>query len=200
MYAGMRDAGLTVESLETRHVRDAFKAMPVKTDRKDARGIAQLMRLGWFRPVHCKSLPAQEVRALLALQRHQHRRFKQPMGGGIVDLPAPIQQPESTAAAPDTNSSSWQDEVAEGVKKLVRQRGFSTGGPLPARALVESRRRAGLKPLIPTSPRAKACAIFARRRANGIARKPSGLGRTRACRLISEKRRSAFAEILLMFV
>ena len=61
MYAGMRVAGLTVESLETRHVRDAFKAMPVKTDRKDAHGIAQLMRLGWFRPVHCKSLPAQEV-------------------------------------------------------------------------------------------------------------------------------------------
>src|SRR6478735_6680663 len=51
LYAGMRDAGLAVELLETRHVRDAFKAMPVKTDRKDARGIAQLMRLGWFRPV-----------------------------------------------------------------------------------------------------------------------------------------------------
>ena len=61
LYAGIRDAGLAVELLETRHVRDAFKAMPVKTDRKDARGIAQLMRLGWFRPVHCKSLPAQEV-------------------------------------------------------------------------------------------------------------------------------------------
>ena len=43
--------------------------MPVKTDRKDARGIAQLMRLGWFRPVHCKSLPAQEVRALLTARK-----------------------------------------------------------------------------------------------------------------------------------
>ena len=63
LYAGMKSAGLNVELIETRHVRDAFKAMPVKTDRKDARGIAQLMRLGWFRPVHCKSLPAQEVRA-----------------------------------------------------------------------------------------------------------------------------------------
>ena len=49
LYAGMREAGLPVELLETRHVRDAFKVMPVKTDRKDARGIAQLMRLGWFR-------------------------------------------------------------------------------------------------------------------------------------------------------
>ena len=69
LYAGMRDAGLAVELLETRHVRDAFKAKPVKTDRKDARGIAQLMRLGWFRPVHCKSLPAQEVRALLTARK-----------------------------------------------------------------------------------------------------------------------------------
>lgn len=58
-----------MQLLETRHVRDAFKSMPVKTDRKDARGIAQLMRFGWFRPVHCKSLPAQEVRALLTARK-----------------------------------------------------------------------------------------------------------------------------------
>lgn len=69
LYAAMRDTGLVVELLETRHVRDAFRAMPVKSDRNDARGIAQLMRLGWFRPVHCKSLAAQEVRALLTARR-----------------------------------------------------------------------------------------------------------------------------------
>jgi len=69
LYAGMQQAGLPVELLETRHVRAAFKTMPVKTDRKDARGIAQLMRLGWFRPVHCKSLSAQETRAVLTARR-----------------------------------------------------------------------------------------------------------------------------------
>jgi transposase len=69
LYTGIREAGLAVELLETRHVRDAFKAMPVKTDRNDARGIAQLMRLGWFRSVHCKSLPAQELRALLTARK-----------------------------------------------------------------------------------------------------------------------------------
>ena len=69
LYAAMKGAGLAVELLETRHVRDAFKAMPVKTDRNDARGIAQLMRLGWFRSVHCKSMPAQEVRALLTARK-----------------------------------------------------------------------------------------------------------------------------------
>ncbi|MBN8974135.1 MAG: IS110 family transposase [Rhizobiales bacterium] len=69
LLAAMRHEGLAVELLETRHVRDAFKAMPVKSDRNDARGIAQLMRLGWFRPVHCKSLVAQEVRAMLTARK-----------------------------------------------------------------------------------------------------------------------------------
>ena len=69
LFAGMAKAGLPVELLETRHVRAAFRTMPVKSDRKDARGIAQLMRLGWFRPVHCKSLPAQEMRALLTARK-----------------------------------------------------------------------------------------------------------------------------------
>src|ERR687893_3263474 len=69
LFAGLKSAGLAVELIETRHVRDAFKAMPVQTDRTDARGIAQLMRLGWFRPVHCTSRPAQEVRALLTTRK-----------------------------------------------------------------------------------------------------------------------------------
>jgi transposase len=69
LFAAMREAGLAVELLETRHVRKAFEAMPVKSDRNDARGIAQLMRLGWFRPVHCKSMGAQETRALLTARK-----------------------------------------------------------------------------------------------------------------------------------
>jgi transposase len=69
LYAALKQASLAVELLETRHVRDAFKAMPVKSDRNDARGIAQLMRLGWFRPVHCKSIAAQEVRAMLTARK-----------------------------------------------------------------------------------------------------------------------------------
>src|SRR5437773_9203468 len=69
LFAGMKAAGLAVELLETRHVRKAFEAMPVKSDRNDARGIAQLMRLGWFRPVHCKSISAQETRSLLTARK-----------------------------------------------------------------------------------------------------------------------------------
>ena len=69
LYAHLKRAGYAVELLETRHVRDAFKSMLVKSDRNDARGIAQLMRLGWFRPVHCKSMEAQEVRAVLTARK-----------------------------------------------------------------------------------------------------------------------------------
>jgi transposase len=69
LFAAMREAGLAVELLETRHVRKAFEAMPVKSDRNDARGIAQLMRLGWFRPVHCKSMSAQETRTVLTARK-----------------------------------------------------------------------------------------------------------------------------------
>src|SRR6266498_1391879 len=69
LYPRMQRAGLAVELLETRHVRRAFETMLVKSDRNDARGIAQLMRLGWFKPVHCKSLAAQEMRALLTARK-----------------------------------------------------------------------------------------------------------------------------------
>jgi transposase len=68
LHAGLQKAGFDVVLLETRHVKAALSAMIVKTDRRDARGIAQLLRMGWFRPVHCKSPPAQEVRALLMAQ------------------------------------------------------------------------------------------------------------------------------------
>jgi transposase len=65
LHAGLTGAGFEAVLLETRHVKAALSAMVVKTDRQDARGIAQLLRMGWFRPVHCKSPPAQEIRALL---------------------------------------------------------------------------------------------------------------------------------------
>jgi hypothetical protein len=50
LHAGLTKAGFETVLLETRHVKAALSAMTVKTDRKDARGIAQLLRMGWFRP------------------------------------------------------------------------------------------------------------------------------------------------------
>jgi len=69
LHAGLAQAGFETVLLETRHVKAALSAMTVKTDRKDARGIAQLLRMGWFRAVHAKSIGSQEVRALLVARK-----------------------------------------------------------------------------------------------------------------------------------
>jgi transposase len=69
LHRGLADAGFDLILMETRQVKAVLKAMPVKTDRRDAEGIAQLLRMGWFRPVHCKSVSAQELRVLLSARR-----------------------------------------------------------------------------------------------------------------------------------
>src|SRR5262249_51577515 len=74
IYAGLPEAGFVTILMETRHVKAALSATTVKTDRRDARGMAQLIRMGWFRPVHAKSPASQEVRALLVARKQlQHK-------------------------------------------------------------------------------------------------------------------------------
>ena len=69
LHKSLTDLGLPVVLMETRQVKAALKAAPVKTDRRDAAGLARLLQMGWFRPVHCKSLSAQELRVLLGARR-----------------------------------------------------------------------------------------------------------------------------------
>ena len=66
------EAGLPVICIETRHMRAVLKAQVNKTDRNDARGVAQMMRAGLFRPVHVKTLRSQKLRMLLI-----HRKLLQ---------------------------------------------------------------------------------------------------------------------------
>ena len=73
---GLAQAGLDAVLMETRHVRAALSAMVAKTDRNDARGMAQLLRMGWFRPVHRKTMNAREQRALLAARSTLGRRLR----------------------------------------------------------------------------------------------------------------------------
>lgn len=59
----LTEAGFETVLMETRRAKGALKAMP-KPDRRDAEGIARLLQMGWFRPVHCKSMSSQEMRAV----------------------------------------------------------------------------------------------------------------------------------------
>jgi transposase len=72
LYVVLAEAGLPVICIETRHMRAALKAQINKTDRNDARGIAQMMRVGLYRPVHVKTLRSQKLRMLLT-----HRKLLQ---------------------------------------------------------------------------------------------------------------------------
>src|SRR6201981_4134251 len=72
LFSALAEAGLPVICVETRHMREVLKAQINKTDRNDARGIAQMMRAGLYRPVHVKTLRSQKLRMLLV-----HRKLLQ---------------------------------------------------------------------------------------------------------------------------
>src|SRR5437762_4735808 len=72
LYGALAEAGLPVICVETRHMRAVLKAQINKTDRNDARGMAQMMRVGLYRPVHVKTLRSQKLRMLLT-----HRKLLQ---------------------------------------------------------------------------------------------------------------------------
>lgn len=76
LVRGLADAGFTAILMETRQVRAALSSMTVKTDRNDARGMAHLLRMGWFRPVHVKSMDAREQRVLLSARTTLVRRLR----------------------------------------------------------------------------------------------------------------------------
>src|SRR5258706_11433338 len=69
LFSALAEAGLPVVCIETRHARAYLKAQVNKTDRNDARGIAQMMRVNLFRPVHVKTLASQKRRALLTARK-----------------------------------------------------------------------------------------------------------------------------------
>jgi transposase len=74
LHDGLRAEGLPAICVETRQMKAALRAMRNKTDRNDARGIAQVMRTGWFRFVHVKSPESQELRLLLTHRKTLQRK------------------------------------------------------------------------------------------------------------------------------
>ena len=74
LHDGLHSEGLPAICIETRRMKAALRAMRNKTDRNDARGIAHVMRTGWFGFVHVKSLRSHELRLLLTHRRAPQRK------------------------------------------------------------------------------------------------------------------------------
>jgi transposase len=61
----LRKLGLPVVCLDARHAKAALALQLNKSDRNDARGLAQIVRTGWYREVAVKSVDSHLVRSLL---------------------------------------------------------------------------------------------------------------------------------------
>ncbi|ESY48101.1 hypothetical protein X744_29550 [Mesorhizobium sp. LNJC372A00] len=62
LHDGLCAGGLPAICIETRQANAATKTMPNKTDRNEARALAQIMRTGWYRQVRVKpAVPALEI-------------------------------------------------------------------------------------------------------------------------------------------
>ncbi len=137
--------------------RAALKTMTIKADRKDARGIAHLMRMGWFRPVHCKSTSAQEVRALLTARKMlQGKRHDIEMslrgvlrGFGLkVGPTTPKTFEERIRDLIEANDTLTQIAEALLSARATLMRGFK--GSLESRLLAQARRDARTRLLMTT--------------------------------------------------
>src|ERR1700716_4479028 len=75
LYRELQPAGVPIIVVEARHMRVSLSTMCNKSDRNDARGVAQMMRLGWYGAVHVKNIEMQKMRTLLANRKLLKRKL-----------------------------------------------------------------------------------------------------------------------------
>ncbi|MEH2545187.1 transposase [Bradyrhizobium sp. AZCC 2262] len=75
LYRELQPAGVPIIFVEARHIRVSLSTMRNKTDQNNARGIAQMIRLGRYRAVHVKNIDMQKMRSLLANRKLLKRKL-----------------------------------------------------------------------------------------------------------------------------
>lgn len=97
---GLSEAGYPVICVDTRHMKALLEAQHInKSDRNAARGIAQMMRVGLFKPVHVKTLAAQEKRMLLTSRKLVQRK--------LIDIESDMRGTLRNSASRSVSSAPW---------------------------------------------------------------------------------------------
>ena len=89
LYHGLSDLGLPMVCMDARRASDALKARAEKTDKADARALAEMLASGWYSAVHVKSLESHQLKALLGA-RDQLVRVKRQLYGQVRGLLRPF--------------------------------------------------------------------------------------------------------------
>ena len=105
LTAALRAEGFRVVVLEARQVKTMLSSLRNKTDRNDARGIAQILRTGWYREAHVKSLESQRLKTLLAARKALSRRHID-LENEIRGLMKETVQPFRSSLSPTARSGS----------------------------------------------------------------------------------------------
>ena len=110
LHRELQALGLPMVLVETRHAHGVLKAQRNKTDKNDARGLAQIVRSGWYKAVHVKSEPSHRLKYLLAGRRLLKRK--------LLDIENEIRQSLKAFGiklGPRAQRSSFADRVREAV-------------------------------------------------------------------------------------
>ena len=119
LYEGLARAGLPVICIESRHAHGVLKARLNKTDRNDARGIAELMRVGVYKAVHVKTIASQQSKMLLTARRHLLKKCVDVdnfIRGALLQLGIKIKRGRTYAFAKDIEALT---PAARAVRQVI---------------------------------------------------------------------------------
>lgn len=123
LHQGLTRADLPALCIETRAAKAAMGAMPNKTDRNDARGLAQIIRTGWYRAVHVKSTPCRSARALLGARRtmlNKQRDIENAVRAVLREMGLKLGTPARKAFATKVRELAFADAaIADIVEPLL---------------------------------------------------------------------------------
>src|SRR5450755_1400707 len=125
LFSALAEAGLPVICVETRQMQAVLRAQINKTDRNDARGIAQMMRVGLYRAVHVKTLRSQKLRMLLT---HRKLLVSKAIGRArsgadyraTVDVPARFRKSKAVGAVFGLTCSKYQSGEIDWSGRISR--------------------------------------------------------------------------------